>query len=228
MARLFILVEGETEETFVNEVLAPHLYTLGFQAVGARIMGNARLRAERGGVRGWPEVKENIVRFLVSDPSVFLTIMVDYYAMPSDPKKGGWPGRRQASGLNYAQRADCVEKAIGTYKPKSERNGTRDVSSRLSSCMNSRGCFSATASNSPRASAIPSWHQPSKRFATTSSRRENQRLSCDPPFRAHSKTGPGYRKPLYGNLAALEIGLQAMRDECPHFRAWLAKLEQLA
>jgi len=64
VARLFILVEGETEETFVNEVLAPHLYTLGFQAVGARIMGNARLRAERGGVRGWPEVKKDIVRFL--------------------------------------------------------------------------------------------------------------------------------------------------------------------
>jgi predicted ATP-dependent endonuclease of OLD family len=26
VARLFILVEGETEETFVNELLAPHLY----------------------------------------------------------------------------------------------------------------------------------------------------------------------------------------------------------
>ena len=34
MARLFILVEGETEETFVNELLAPHLY----QYCSARVL----------------------------------------------------------------------------------------------------------------------------------------------------------------------------------------------
>ena len=28
---------------------------------------------------------------------------------------------------------------------------------------------------------------------------------------------PGYQKPLMGTLAALEIGLTAMRAECPHF-----------
>ena len=27
MSRLLIHVEGETEETFVNELIAPHLYT---------------------------------------------------------------------------------------------------------------------------------------------------------------------------------------------------------
>ncbi len=53
MARLFILVEGETEETFVNELLAPHLYRKGYEAVSAKLMGNARLRSQRGGVRGW-------------------------------------------------------------------------------------------------------------------------------------------------------------------------------
>ena len=31
----------------------------------------------------------------------------------------------------------------------------------------------------------------------------------------------GYQKPLMGALAALEIGLGAMRRECPHFGAWL-------
>ena len=31
MARLLVHVEGETEETFVNEVLGPYLYGRGFQ-----------------------------------------------------------------------------------------------------------------------------------------------------------------------------------------------------
>jgi len=60
VARLFILVEGETEETFVNELLAPHLYEKGFECVSARLMGNARLRVQRGGVRGWTEVKTEV------------------------------------------------------------------------------------------------------------------------------------------------------------------------
>ena len=35
---------------------------------------------------------------------------------------------------------------------------------------------------------------------------------------------PGYEKPLFGTVAALEIGLPAMRDACPHFNDWLNRL----
>jgi predicted ATP-dependent endonuclease of OLD family len=51
MARLLIHVEGETEETFVNELLADHLYNHGYEIVSARLLGNARLREKRGGIR---------------------------------------------------------------------------------------------------------------------------------------------------------------------------------
>lgn len=34
-----------------------------------------------------------------------------------------------------------------------------------------------------------------------------------------------YEKPLLGTLAVLEIGLDAIRRECPHFREWLLSLE---
>ena len=51
----------------------------------------------------------------------------------------------------------------------------------------------------------------------------------DSPKTAPSKRvqalSPGYRKPLMGTLAALEIGLCRMRRECPHFADWLARLE---
>ena len=104
MARLFILVEGETEETFVNELLAPHLYGKGFESVSARLMGNARLRAQRGGVRGWTEVRTEIVRHLRTDVALFVTTMVDYYGMPSDPKKTkAWPGRYESTHLEYSK-----------------------------------------------------------------------------------------------------------------------------
>ncbi len=38
---------------------------------------------------------------------------------------------------------------------------------------------------------------------------------------------PAYQKPTMGLLAAQSIGLQAIRNECPHFAAWLHRLETL-
>ena len=34
----------------------------------------------------------------------------------------------------------------------------------------------------------------------------------------------GYERPLLGNLAALEIGLEKIQAACPHFNAWLVEL----
>jgi len=54
----------------------------------------------------------------------------------------------------------------------------------------------------------------------------------DSPMTAPSKRVEGlvagYQKPLLGTLAALEVGLDAMRAECPHFRTWLEQLEGAA
>jgi hypothetical protein len=36
---------------------------------------------------------------------------------------------------------------------------------------------------------------------------------------------PEYQKPLYGSLAALEVGFPAMRSECPNFAQWLERLK---
>ena len=39
--------------------------------------------------------------------------------------------------------------------------------------------------------------------------------------KSNSSMIPGYQKLLVGTLAALEIGLAAMRAECLYFYAWL-------
>lgn len=38
---------------------------------------------------------------------------------------------------------------------------------------------------------------------------------------------PEYQKPLYGSLAALEIGFDPIREQCPHVRQWLERLESI-
>jgi hypothetical protein len=38
---------------------------------------------------------------------------------------------------------------------------------------------------------------------------------------------PSYRKVIDGTLAARSVGVDRMRRECPHFRAWIERLESL-
>jgi len=38
----------------------------------------------------------------------------------------------------------------------------------------------------------------------------------------------GYDKPVFGSLAALEVGLDSMRHECKLFDEWLNQLERLS
>jgi hypothetical protein len=53
----------------------------------------------------------------------------------------------------------------------------------------------------------------------------------DSPITAPSKRVlqlcPSYRKVLNGTQAAAAVGINTMRRECPHFRNWLDRLEQL-
>jgi hypothetical protein len=106
--RLLNHVEGITEETFTDEILAPHLVSAGYGSVSARLVGNARLRSRRGGSRAWSDVKRDIVRHLRSDDGAVATTMVDYYGLPATGPKA-WPGRANAGQLEFAKRAATVE-----------------------------------------------------------------------------------------------------------------------
>ena len=96
MTRLMIHVEGPTEEIFVNQVLAQHLYGVGYNQVSARKMGKQQERNRRGGVRPWPEERTSIVNHLMQDSGIIVTTMVDYYGMPEDGQRA-WPGRAGAT-----------------------------------------------------------------------------------------------------------------------------------
>lgn len=228
MPRLLVHVEGETEETFVNEVLAPHLYGLGYSGVSARLVGNSRQRDRRGGIRGWSAVRIDILKHLKEDSGCIATTMVDYYALPQNGERA-WPGRAQAGALQFSQKADVVENAllldIGNELGASF-DGSRFVpyvtmhefeGLLFSDCMR-------FAKGICQPELAPQFQIIRSLFATP------EEIN-DSPVTAPSKRVealvPGYEKPLLGTLAALEIGLDVIRRECPYFRRWLERLENL-
>jgi hypothetical protein len=229
MTRLLVEVEGQTEETFVNEILAPHLYGLGYTKVGARLLGNARQRDRRGGIRAWTGVRVEILRHLQGDPGGLVTTMVDYYGLPATGGRA-WPGRLAAGALPFAKKAITVEAALladitATLgpRPPPERFLPFVLMHEFEALLFS-DC-ERFGRGIERPDLVPSFQAIRNQFA--SPEEINDSATTAPSKRVEALV-PGYEKPLLGALAVLTIGLDALRRECPHFGAWLTQLEARA
>ena len=226
MSRLLVHVEGETEETFVNELLRPYLYDRGYSAVSARLMGNARQRSRRGGIKGWAEVRKDILGHLKQDVGRLVTTMVDYYGLPQSGNKT-WPGRKAAGGLVFAQKAKTVEDAL-----------LADISQGMGGTLNPDRFIPYVMMHEFEAMLFSDCEgfghgigredlvEPLQAIRDQFASPEEIDDSPDTaPSKRIEHLMPNYQKPLVGNLAALEIGIHAIRRECPHFRDWLERLE---
>jgi hypothetical protein len=223
MARLLIHVEGQTERRFVNEVLREYLVGKGYYSVEARLVGNVRSHQPRGGVRPWPPVRTGIVNHLKEDRECLATTMVDYYGLPQE-----WPGRSLAATCETSgQRGQYVQDAL--QNDLAEHMGDRFDRSRFvpfvvmhefegllfSDCA----AFSRGISRLDLETALGAIRG---QFATPEEINDSPETA---PSKRIETLFPGYQKPIFGVLAALEIGLSAIRAECPHFERWLSTLE---
>jgi hypothetical protein len=229
MARLLVHVEGQTEETFVNEVLRNHLIEAGFTHVSARIMGNARLRRKRGGIRGWPSARNDLVRHLKEDRTAYSTTMVDYYGLPQTGP-GAWPGRAEANNKPLALKAKTVEDAMAA-NIQQEMGVAADIRRFVPFVMfhEFEGLLFSDCAAFSRAIGEPGLES---RLQSIREQFASPEEINDSPTTAPSKRVlnlfPRYEKPFMGVLAIIEIGLPKVREECPHFADWLNILERLA
>ena len=221
MARLLVHVEGDAEELFINEVLAPHLYEHGYSNVAARIVGKARQRKRRGGIVSWRVARRDIVKHLNEDLSCLATTMVDYYGLPRD-----WPGRAGADGLPGQRKAEHVEQALlsDTQEviPDGKRRFIPFVMLHEFEALLFSDCELFADAINPE--LTPQFQAIRDQFSTPEEIDDSPQTA---PSKRVLNLCPDYSKPVIGVLAALKIGLEAMRRECPHFANWLWRLEHL-
>ncbi|MDE2798306.1 MAG: DUF4276 family protein [Gemmatimonadota bacterium] len=228
MTRLLIHVEGTTEENFVNQILGPHLYdACGYTMVSARLMGNSPQRDRRGGIKPWPAERRDILNHLKEDTSCLVSTMVDYYGLPKSGS-GAWPGRETADNVPYPEKANTVENALLT-----------DICEQMGNAFNPNRFIPYLMMHEFEALLFSDCEAFSRGIERPDMAQEFQKIRDsfgspeeidDSPHTAPSKRierlVPGYQKPLFGTLAALDIGLDKIRAECPHFQSWLARLER--
>ena len=229
VSRLLVHVEGESEESFVNEVLAPHLYDRGFSRIGARLIGNARQRDRRGGIRAWTAVRKDIVNHLREDRGSKATTMVDYYGLPQTGSKA-WPGRAAASGFSLsAKKAKIVETAL--LEDIAQAMGPRFEQERFIPYVMMHEFEALLFSDCHGFGRGIGRPELVSKFQEIRDEFDHPEEIDDSPDTAPSKrvleVVPEYQKPLMGTLAVLEVGLYAVRAACPHFRSWLNALERV-
>ena len=222
MPRLLVHVEGQTEESFVNNVLRPHLVGgFGYTDVSARLVGNARQRPRRGGGREWSGVRREIIRHLREDFQAVSTTLVDFYRLPHS-----WPGRSLAGGMPFEYKARTVQEAIKTDiaanlgDPSKQRFLPYVVMHEYEGLLFSDPTGFAEAIG--RRELADSFQSIRNDFRTPEE--INDSVTTAPSKRVLSLF-PGYQKPLIGTIAAQRIGLAVIRKECPYFSGWVQQLE---
>lgn len=225
MKRLLVHVEGQTEETFVNEVLAQHLLDCGFEDVAARIIGSARIRC---GIPAWQSALDDLVRQIKQSPGCCHTTLVDYYRLPTS-KSRAWPGRVEANRVPYPKKAGTVESAIFAAVEEElemELPPTRFIPFVL--MHEYEGLLFSDCEKFARGIERPELEEELQEIRDQFNTPEEINDSPETaPSKRVEKLVAGYEKPLMGTLAALEIGLEVIREECPHFNDWLTRLEKL-
>lgn len=212
MNRVLLLVEGQTEEAFVKELLVPHYEPLGlyFQPIIA-----STRPGYRGGVTSYGKIRPQLQR-LCGDSGAWVSTLFDLYALPDD-----FPGQK-----NYPRRAGGYEKALFL-----EQEWARDIS--CSNFIPNLLVHEFEALLFSDIGAFAQWMDDDSRLkplyevCKTLAPEEINEQPHSAPSKRIQAVFPAYKKTVYGPLIACDIGLDRIRQACPHFHVWLNKMEQL-
>lgn len=221
--RLVFVVEGQSEETFVNDLLVPHLADHGVFAsatIVGKLIAHKRGHRVRGGghFRNW---LADLRRILGGDGNddLRVTTLFDLYGLPDDFPELPQHGTVQ----DTERRCDALQIALA------EAVGDRRLVPYIQ-----RHEFEALV-----LAALPALRElldaeddlagiDALEHEVRASSPEDVNDGCETaPSKRLMRHVPGYRKTLHGPLAASGAGLATLRGACPRFNAWVGQLEAL-
>jgi hypothetical protein len=219
MRKVFVYVEGQTEETFIRDVLAPHLSPRGLilHPVLAKTKRTLSGAAFKGGITSYAPVRRDIMGLLRDSSAIQVTTMIDYYGLPDD-----FPGKNRLPSGTPAQRVAFLEDAF-----------RRDIDHPRFLPFLVLHEFEALLFADPR-QIIEVFRDVNLNGASQLAQEvqglQPEEINDGPqthPSERIRRHIPEYRKRLHGPMIAGRIGLAAIREQCPHFDGWVRQLENL-
>lgn len=221
MKRVLILAEGQTEEAFIRDVLAPYLLRRDIHPIPTVVVTRFVKSGPRfkGGITSYEQVRRDVCKLLKDTNAVLVTTMLDYYGLPADfPGMSDRPPGTPGSGyLRMKHVEQCFQQDIShlrfvPYLALHEFEALVLVDpARCQTAFTDKGIVKQLAQVCE---------------GVASPEEINEGLTTAPSKRI-LKIFPAYQKTLHGPLATEELGLDALRSACPHFNEWVSRLESL-
>lgn len=213
MKSVFIYCEGQTEESFVNNILCPYFANMDIYVTPIiHKTKRTSIKSYRGGVKGYKPVKDELIK-LCRNPKVLVTTMFDYYGMPSDT-----PAIDYKDNSSLYSQIEYIENEI-----------TKDI-----------GCdnlifnllvhefegllFSDTQAFNTIADDRVVEKLQAMRDAAETPEHINNSVNTAPSKRIESVISD-YSKVRQGIIVAKKIGINKMISECKHFADWIDKIK---
>lgn len=215
MKKVFVLVEGQSEELFVNEVLQPALPGLMLVPVIVATKRVASGGKFKGGIGSFKQLADDLRRLLNDSSAAAVTTLLDLYGVPMD-----FPGADSA--LRGRERAMHLE---------AELHQTLGSPARLLPHFTVHEFETYLFVSPERSPTVFSEEQQRRLGAISKDYAGDVELINDGPTTHPSARiraiVPGYDKVVGGSIAILDIGLDRIMKACPHLKAWFDRLATL-
>jgi len=214
--RVYVVVEGQTEETVVKDVPVPHLAPMGVYLYPIIVRTSP---GHRGGGGHWGKWENDIRRLLRQHqgPRVRVTTLFDLFRLPK-----GFPGwDEHGNHADTNSRCDKLQDAVAEvfddwrFIPYVQRHEVEALV--LASLESLPGLFDANNDlDGLEALAAEIGDQQPEDVDDGPETAPSKRLM---------RHIPSYRKPLHGPMAIQDAGLADVRVRCPRFDNWVQTLE---
>lgn len=215
MIRVYVVVEGQTEETFVNEVLAPALGYCGVYLT-PRLLGTP---GHQGGNVKYARVKRDVTALLRQDKRAYCTTLIDLYGLGHDFPEAA---ADEVSQITEAVKRDII-KIVGQNWRADKRFIPYIQQYEFEGLLFSDPAAMAEGISQPQLASR--FQEVRAAFATPEDINDGPQTA---PSKRILQIHPSYQKPLDAVHAAKRIGFASIRHECPRFNAWISQLEALA
>jgi hypothetical protein len=211
MKRLFIIVEGQTEEEFVKSILLPYLQNFGVYDVTPIMIATSN--KGKGGFVNYEHLKNDIMRRF-REPNIIITMFVDYFRIPTSI-----PNYEKCLNENVQidSKIECLEQAIKqdiavhNFIPYIQKH---EFEALLFANNIGFETFYSEIISIQTQEVITNYINPEEinTGAATAPSKRLKNIIAD------------YNKVVDGNMIALEIGIENILEKCPRFKSWVEKI----
>lgn len=224
MRRVCVVCEGQTEEEFILQLLAPAFYNLGLNLV-PEMIGTSP--GHKGGALSYDRVKRHLRNTLRQNSAPVVTTLFDLYRLDSS-----FPGfDASITQPDLSRRLDLLKQAL--HAEIVAEAGCQP--GRFIPYFQPHEFEALLFSDVPALVRVePAWPVAENaltatRAAVESPEHINDGAESHPAAHLERElTNPGYRKRRHGPIAAQKIGLGKIEAECGFFAAWLAQIRALS